>query len=228
MKNKLNRLLDPDISKKEQDGIFEEILKKKLDEDLKAKWQIKLLQEYGITRNKTNDKKKFFSSKYFKILLATAACISLIIVTQLFNTAASDPQTLAQQYLYEQEILHPGVSKGFSDENQTRTLAILTFNNKNYLQSIQYFQNLETQTEEDIYYHGLALLLNNQYAEAIMKFKTMNTNSNRYRQELNWYQAIAYLLDGQHNNAKIQLKQIGNTDWNYKNAQQLLKELNEK
>ncbi|WP_299438507.1 hypothetical protein [uncultured Aquimarina sp.] len=228
MKDKLNKFLDPDISKEEQDEIFGEILKKKLDEDLKAKWQIKLLQEYGITRNKTNDKKKFSSSKYLKIFLAAAACISLIIVTQLFNTASSDPQTMAQQYLYEHEILHPGASKGFSDENQTRTLAILTFNNKNYLQSVRYFQNLETHTEEDVYYHGLALLLNNQYPEAIDKFKAVSINTDRYQQELNWYQSIAYLLDGQSNNAKIQLKQISNTDWNYKNAQRLLKELNEK
>ncbi|MBW1299061.1 hypothetical protein [Aquimarina litoralis] len=227
MENKLNKFLDPNTPKKELDVVFGEILKKKLDEDLRAQWAVKLSQEYGITRSKTNGKGKFFSSGYLKIFLAAAACISIIISLQLLDKTNTDSQILAQQYLSQQEILHPGTSKGASDENQTRILAILTFNNKDYAQSIQYFQNMKTQKEEDTYYHGLALLLDKKYIEAIEKFRMVRAISDRYGQELNWYQSIAYILDEQNDNALTQLKRINSTDWNYKNAQQLLKELNE-
>ncbi len=228
MKDKLKKLLDPDISKKEEDQIFEEVLKKKLDEDLKMKWQGMLNSDHGIVRNETSTKKKVSSSNYIKIFLAAAACISLLIALQVFYTAPSDPYTMAQQYLNKQEILHPGASKGIVDEDENRTLAIQAFNNKDYEQSTKYYQNLEAANEEDMYYHGLALLLNNRYSEAIRKFEENGIKSDRFKQEIHWYRSLAYLLNKQNEKAETLLKQIGSNEWNYQQAQQLLKQLDEK
>ncbi len=228
MKDKLNRLLDPNISKKEEDQIFEEVLKRKHDQDLRTKWQKMLTSEHGITRNNTDLSKKKETSKYIKIFLAAAACIALIVTLQLFNTTESDPYVLAQQYLSDQEILHPGASKGIADEDQNRILAIQAFNTKEYSQSIEYFQNIRTETTEDKYYHGLALLLNNRYTEAIQLFEMINSDEGQFKQEINWYQSLAYLLNKQNEEAGALLKQIKNSDWNHEQAQDLLKMIHEK
>ncbi|MBQ4819296.1 hypothetical protein [Aquimarina sp. MMG016] len=224
MKEKLNKLSDPNISKQEEDQILEQVLKKQFDNDLRNKWKEKLDHEFGIKRNKNG----FTNKKYLKIFIATAASIALIIGLQLFNTTPSDPYVLAQQYLNDQEIIHPGATKGISDENENRVLAIQMFNSKDYEQAASYFLNLEAPTEEDTYYYGLALLLNNQYNKAIVKFEENRTNSSKYIQELNWYQSIAYLLNKQPNKASSLLKQINNTDWNYEQAQLLLERINSK
>ncbi len=224
MKDKLNKLLDPSISKKEEDLIFEEIMKKKHDQDLKTKWREILSTKYGINKESIILKKKNSTSKIIKIFLATAACISLIVAFQFFYNTPPTPYTIAQHYINNQEILHPGASKGITEENQNRILAIHAFNNKNYRQSIKYFQNLNEANDEDVYYYGLALLLNNQYPEAIQKFES-NNNDNRFREEINWYQSLAYILDKQNAKAKIVLEQINKTDWNYTQAQELLQKL---
>lgn len=225
MINRLKRLLNPDISEKEQDAILGEVIKEKLDEDLKGKWQTILDRDYGIPSSKTIEGKKALSSRNLKILLAAAACIGLIITIQFFDTTPTDARMLAQNYLSEQEILHPGASKGPVDEDRTRTLAIRSFNSKNYGKAAQYFQNLETANEEDRYYYGLALLLKNKYPEAIRQFEQSRAAGNRFGEELNWYQSLAHLLNKQNEEAKIRLLQIGNTDWHYQQAQQLLERL---
>ncbi len=222
MKEKLNRLSDPNISKQEEDQILEEVLKKQFDGELKTKWKEKLENEFGIKRSTNGFKNK----KYLKIFIAAAASIALFITLQLFNTTSSDPYVLAQQLLNEQEIIHPGATKGISDENQNRILAIHMFNSKDYIKSTIYFNNLTNPTEEDSYYHGLALLLSNQYTKAILKFEENRTTGDKYLQELTWYQAIAYLLNKQPGKSNTLLRQITNTEWNYKKAQQLLKKIN--
>ncbi|TSE10229.1 tetratricopeptide repeat protein [Aquimarina algiphila] len=227
MKDKLNKLLDPDISREEEDQIFEDILKQKNDNDLRVKWKKILANDYDIQRSKNGKRKTTSSSKYIKIFLAAAACISLIVTLQLLSTPSIDSNAMAQQYLDKQEILHPGASKGSIEEDQNRILAIQAFNSKKYQQSVKHFQNLRIANEEDQYYYGLALLLNQQYTEAIQKFEENNLNNNRFKQELNWYQSLAYILNKQNEKAKIQLKKIRNTDWKYKDAQQFLKKLNE-
>ncbi|GAA4271566.1 hypothetical protein U6A24_13350 [Aquimarina gracilis] len=220
MKEKINKLLDPNISSKEEDQIFEEILKRKHDSDLRNKWQETLSQEYGINKNISSIKKNN-SSKYFKIFLAAAACIALILTIQLTNNSLDKNTTkIAQSYLSTQEILHPGASKGIAEENQSRILAIQAFNNKEYRQSIIHFETLSEVTEEDQYYHAMALLLNNNYQEAIQKFE--ETNKDRFRQEINWYQSLAYLLNEQNEKAQHLLKQINTSDWNYTLSQELL------
>ncbi|GAA4278633.1 tetratricopeptide repeat protein [Aquimarina mytili] len=226
MKNKLKRLLDPNISKEEEDQIFEEVLKRKHDEDLRTKWQKMLSNDYGITRNSINLKRKKDTSKYIKVVLAAAACIALIVTLQLFTSVESDPYVIAQQYLNDQEILHPGASKGITDENHNRILAIQAFNTKQYSLSIKYFQSIKAETKEDKYYHGLAFLLNDQYIEAIQLFEMINSNKGPFRQEINWYQSLAYVLNKENTKAGILLKRIKNSDWNHIKAQELLKNIN--
>ncbi|MEW7292141.1 tetratricopeptide repeat protein [Aquimarina sp. 2304DJ70-9] len=228
MKDKLKRLLDPNISKEEEDQIFEEVLKRKHDEDLRTKWQEMLYNDHGITRSSANLKNKKQTSKYIKIFLAAAACIALIVTVQLFNTTETDPYMLAQQYLDDQEVLHPGASKGLADEDENRILAIQAFNTKEYSQSIRYFQNIKIPTKEDKYYYGLALLLNNNYTEAVQLFEMINDNDGQFRQEINWYQSLAYLLNKQNIKGEALLKQINNSDWNHQQAQDLIEMINEK
>lgn len=224
--NKLKKLLNPGIPEKEQDSILEEVIKEKLDNDLKGKWQTILERDYGIAPNEVM-RKKATSIRNLKIVLATAASIILLIAIQFFSTTSPDLQEMAQQYLSDQEILHPGTSKGSVTENETRISAIQSFNSKDYAKASKYYQNLEEPNEEDLYYHGLALLLKNKYPEAIKQFEQSRAIGNRFGQELNWYQSLAYLLDNQNKEAKILLTQIGKTDWNHQQAQQLLKQLDD-
>ncbi len=225
MRDKLNKLLDPNISKKEEDQILEDVIKMKHDEALKTKWRGVLSNKYDITRNENNSNKTIKFSNTLKIILATAACISILLTIQFFG-ASSNPSDLAQQYLNEQEILHPGASKGFEKRDENRTLAIQAFNNGDYDKSSKYFQSIETINDEDLYYEGLAFLLNSKYTQAIQKLETIESNE-RFKQELNWYLSLAYILDKQNEKAEKQLKQISSTDWNYLHAQELLKTLNE-
>ncbi len=225
MKEKINKLLDPNISKKEEHEIFEEILKRKHDDDLKQKWQETLSTEYGIHKNSNTTNRKR-SSKYIKIFLAAAACIAVILTLQRSNAGSNSSSELAQRYLNDQEILHPGASKGLAEENLNRTLAIQAFNSQKYQKSIEYFESLVETSEEDKYYNALAFLLNKEYQEAIQKFE--ETNKDSFRQEVNWYQSLAYLLNNQEENAAELLQQINKTDWNYAKSQKLLKTIHRK
>ena len=224
MTNKLHKLLDPNISKKEEDQIFEELLKEKFDQDLKTQWKNTLQDEYGITRNQFKIKRS--SSKYIRILLATAACISLIVLIQfLTNTSSISAYELAQEYIENQEILHPGASKGMVEGIENKSLAIEAFNTQQYSVAAGYFDKIQIPTEEDNYYHGLALLLDKRYKKAINMFQKGSKESERYKQEINWYLSIAYLLNKENEKAKTQLEYIQSSDWNYQQAQELLKQL---
>lgn len=226
MKNRLQKLLDPDLSKQEEDKILEELIKTQHDNELKTRWEKKLSEEYGIDRDTIQLKKnKSSASKYIRLFIAAAACIALIVTVQLLNTDTAND--LAQQYVTQQEILHPGASKGVINEDQNRTLAIQEFNNKNYRQSILYFESLHEVNEEDRYYHGLALLLSDQYRESIQKFEAISDRK-QFRQEINWYQSLAYILNKQENKAQKLLQQIGTNDWNHKKAKKILEVLDKK
>lgn len=225
MKKYINKLLDPNISKKEEDQIFEELLKKKYDNELRTKWQEKLTKDHGISREHSSLHRKTSSGKYLKLILAAAASIALIVTLQLFNVTSNNVSELAQQYLDDQEILHPGASKGTAEESNDRTLAIQAFNQKEYNRSILLFSTLSKASDEDRYYLGLSYLLNKQYKEAIQEFETTKIKSNRFSQEINWYLSLTYLLNQQNNKAKKVLKSIKTNDWKYTKAVELLKKL---
>ncbi|TPN83007.1 tetratricopeptide repeat protein [Aquimarina algicola] len=227
MKDNINNLLDPNISPEEEDKILEQFLAKKLDNDLKVRWQEMLREEHDIATHEPEPQKKSKSSTYIKMFLAAAACITLIVTLQVLYNAPVAPNTLAQNYLEEQEILHPGVSKGTITEDKTRVTAIQEFNAKKYVTAATYFQKLESPNEEDLYYHGLSLLLSKDYRGAIAQFNNSIKTNPKYEQEIRWYQSLAYVLSKKTKKAKQQLQQIKPTDWNYKKAQELLKEMNE-
>ncbi|SHI80643.1 tetratricopeptide repeat protein [Aquimarina spongiae] len=224
MNDKIHQLLGPNLSKDEEDKILGQILKEKHDADLKVKWKTKLENEYGITRNKHISKNKNRNT-FIKILLATAACIAVVVTIQLAGSSAVDVSLIAQNYLDEQEILHPGTSKGVSKEEVFRTLAIQSFNQKEYKQSSGYYQSLTNPDQEDLYYHGLALLLSKDYENALQKFEENKQTGDKYAQEINWYQSLTFLLLKQIDAAEDQLEQINPDDWNYEKAQKLLEQL---
>lgn len=224
MTYRLNKLRDSSTSKKEWDSIFEGLLKEKNDEDLKYRWSTLLDFHHDIQRNKEEKETGIFHFQNLKILLV-AACISLLIAIPFFSNSAEDPQTMALQYLNDQEILHPGISKGTATENKTRILAIQSFNSKNYETAIGYYQNLETINTEDKYYYGLALLKNEKYIEALQQFESSAADSDRFQQELNWYQSLAYLLAGDSEKAEEVLQRIRPDEWNYEKAHSLLENI---
>ncbi|AXT59647.1 hypothetical protein D1816_04510 [Aquimarina sp. AD10] len=226
MRNKIKKLRDPNISKNEEDQILDEFIKNEYDQILKNKWKNVLNKEYKVTRKRSSLKKKLITLHPIKIIVASAACISLVILLQLFNFSSLNSYELAQHYLTTQEILHPGAPKGTFDESQDRILAIQAFNNKNYELSHSYYQKIESLTAEDLYYHGLALLLNDQYQEAIRKFEEQTKKHNSFKQEINWYLSLAYILNRENEKATSLLKQINTSDWNHQEAQKLLSQLN--
>ncbi len=225
MSNRLIKLTDPKISKEEEDRILTEVITAKMNQDLRRKWEHMLEEEYKVTREGRSKVRRLFSSRNTKLLLAIAACIALVIAIPFMNISTTTSQELAQQYLAEQEVLHPGISKGTAAEDEMRVRAIQSFNNQAYGQAAQQFGQLEASNEEDHYYHGLALLLSNRYPEAIEQFEQSEAMNDRFLQELHWYQALAYLLDGNDQQAAEVLTHIQSGDWNYEKAQSLLEKI---
>ncbi|MBQ0735566.1 tetratricopeptide repeat protein [Aquimarina celericrescens] len=225
MKNKLEKLVSGTLSETEEDSLLQEIIRKKQDRALRNRWEQELENKHGIKKVEDYGVRVISYKKYVSAFVTVAACFAIFFGIRFFNQE-STAETLAINYLHDQEILHAGSYKGAAKEDTFRFEAMKAFNSNEYEESIINYNKLDHKTEEDTYYLSLAYLLGGQYNEAALNFEKLSVYSKDYEQEINWYLALSYLLNGQNDKAKLRLRKINDNEWNYNKALKLLNSLN--
>ncbi len=215
---------DQDNSEYGRDAQLKKVLREVMHKDQKREWGLILKDEYGIVRA---NKSKSIKSRYrimYKFA-AAAAIISILVITGLsIYSNNKTPKSYALSYLESSQVLHPGVLKGISPEDQgQRLLAIKSFDEKLYEEAIQHFRSIESTNIEDEYYLSLALLYDGHYKESINSFQSIATKSDIYTQEINWFLSLALVLNNEHKEAITHLSMIKPNDWKYTETQHLIR-----
>lgn len=216
-------MLDSNLSREEDDQMVEKLIRAKFDAELKGSWEKKLKDEFDISKSarvvNINRRRK----RLVFIIGAAAGFLLLFVSFFLLQPSSPDASSLASAYLEEVEELHPGSMKGVAENQENRERAIEAFNQKNYVAAAEYFSSIDGQTDEDLYYNALAYLFSDNLKEAISKFEAAKEKDTTYQQEINWYLAIALLLNDQQQQAKALLSEIPPSGWNYDKARKFLK-----
>ena len=219
--NKIEEFLSDTTDMEKMDDILKMWITRTKDEELSEELSQTLDNRYGVKRKP----KKGDVLRYLRPILAIAASLALLITLYTINQNDVSADTLATQYLDSQTIQHPGSFKGVANSNSNRIIGIMAFNEGDFKKAAMQFEEIVLPNEEDLHYLGLAHLKNGQYQKAIVNLKKGAVKTSRYREEANWFLSLAYLLNGQDANAKYWLEQIGNNDWQFDKAQELLEKL---
>ena len=223
---KLYKILEPDFTPEEVDKILAEAISAKFDADLRADWGEKLKRQYSLSEDPKIIPIGQRRQSRLHIMGIAAGFILMIFSLFLLRPSSSNMEGVASSYLEQVVVYHPGSMKGAGDNQKNWSRAVEAFNNNNYADAAKYFSMIENPTEEDLFYSGVASLLTKNPQEAIAKFETIRGKDSIYQEATNWYLSIAFLLEGQQKKAKVLLSKIQPSEWNYNQAQELMKKIN--
>ncbi|MFB6341678.1 tol-pal system YbgF family protein [Saccharicrinis sp. FJH62] len=160
-----------------------------------------------IERNQKNGrtKKLFLFSRAFAV--AASVIILLVLLVYLFMRPDRNQRLYAGFYQPD-----PGLVTAMSSSSDYEfDRAMVDFKIGNYKAAIKRWEPLlESRPESDTlnYFIGSAYLAENDAASAIPKFKKVAQNpKSDFRNDANWYLALAYLLNDENDKAKEILKQ---------------------
>ncbi len=165
-------------------------------------------------------------------LLAIAAILVLVVGAYFVLNNQDDPQRLYAKHFtpYTNTLTVRGVEDTTAIANAEKT-AMQQYENQAFDQAAATFDQLTRLNPADqntyLFYAGVARLANQQPKEAIQHLQTVAGTDNPYREQAQWYIALAYLKDNDIDQAKNSLDKIANQSVHdrKKDAQQLLKAL---
>lgn len=219
LKEQVHRFLTTDLTEQETDEMMENLVTHELDADLRKKWQNILENEYKVSRDQKPQRGHI---RFLTYTLAAAASIALLLTIFFISKDSEDPQSLAMVYVNDQEIIHPGTSKGTVQADQNRIAAIGAFNAGDYAEAAGYFGRIASPTVEDLYFLGISNLKQQRYDEAVTALEKSRAESVQFAREINWFLALAHILNAQDDKAIRPLRAISAEEWKYDQAQELL------
>ncbi len=212
-------------SDQEKDGVIGEGINQVLDMDLRDRWHTLLMNEND--QNPIEDR----STKNRRLLLwrglAIAATIAILIMAGRFLFVSPDLAQQAHDFLQESMISHPGVTKGLGEEQVVqRSEAIASYAKGNFQLAANQFARLDSKSTEDLFFQAVANLYAENYQIAINQFNDIRKdNTTLFREEINWYRALALLVEGREEEATIVLESIKATEWHGQEAAKILSQL---
>ena len=212
-------------SEKENDQYLKQSLNQVFNKDLKDRFTQKLADEHGVTRSE-NTPRGNSKMIWFRVI-GVAASIALLLFAGKLLINNSNPDQQAYDLLHEQYIAHPGITKGIGDlEIRQRNIAIASFTNHEFAQAAEQFSNIVQKTEEDLFYEAVSNLYAGNFLLSSSQLQTLKEGtSTRFDQEINWFLGLALLLDNQKQNGVNVLSAIGENDWRFKEAQDILENI---
>ncbi|MEM7373850.1 MAG: tetratricopeptide repeat protein [Bacteroidota bacterium] len=165
-----------------------------------------------------------------RILLSVAAVIALLLVIagihQLFFSTPSSEQLFASYFE-----LPPGegVRDAASDTEQVWLTAMDHYYQEDYAASIPLLSQLSTEAPFEArayFYLGICYLMLEQYPQAQQALQSVPSES-VFQPDVEWYESLTYLREGNHIVAKEMLQTISQSDRHIhqQNAKQLLEAL---
>ena len=245
--NLIEKYLDQKMTENERIE-FEQIMKN--DSELKA--EVALHQEVGETlkgdkihqlrdvlketdRNWGAEKKEqkgVARTINFRRIIAIAATVLLLVMTYQFffsgGGSMSNEQLFADNFQpYQMLLSQRGISEGEKDlvlEN-----AVLAYSKGNYQSAASSFQQLSQNDPNDIsfqFYLAVAQLGAKENDASISLFQNIiSTEGHPFKEQSQWYLALAFLQNNNMESAKKSLDEIQSGQFKYKEAQQILKQL---
>ena len=235
----------------EQDGFFDNGIKKELIQGLQLEGEKELIQKIQrIDKNLEQD--GFFETKHpksktsFIRLFAAAASIVFILSFAWYYSNNSSPN-YQQEYAAAFEQYDNALSKavqmelseqGFGGNPNQAVLeevlvAMEAYDNKDYTLAVSLLQKCSEKEASSNYkdkielYLALSYLESNREEKAIAKFQHLASKENNMQSIVNWYLALAYVKTEKIEKAKVLLNQLKKTGINsyQKKAETLLLKL---
>lgn len=208
-----------------QDEYLAALMKKQFDQELKEKWAKQLKTDYGGSAPTPEIKQKTLIRKLLPFVGSIAACLFLFFVYQ--NSVQSEMLNPETAFLEEfnNPIIHPGITKGLTEDNQARQTGIAQFNKQNFKDAALSFSQIEVENTEDQFYQAMSFFYLKKSERAIPIFEQLLTKDSNFNEEINWFLSLAYVNKGDSASAKKKLLGIQETEWKFKEARQLLESL---
>lgn len=217
--NNLSVLLNEAPNFESKDAILKNAFEVISDRNFKNELEAELQEKYNIIK-KTETRKSIFTLN--KLWFSAAAAIILVLVSVYFinlNLSNVDVNQLAM----ETKMRHPGISKGISDNSDNLHNAISAFNKEDWQKAISGFE-LESSTDiESQFFLGLSYFYNKQYQKSSEILSKPILENSLYKEEVNWFLGLSFYLSNDRSKAKGILSRIKAGEWQYDNAQKLLK-----
>ena len=212
-------------SEEDREDALKKAVRAQLDKEFRSELEADLNKEHGITRSHPPTKARVLPFSIKALSIAASFIILIGAALWLIPFNSSSVEMLANKYIQE-PFLHPGMTKGASDANDNRRLAIESFNAQNYASAIKFYQMLgENQSTEDKFYLGLSLLKTSQSDKSCSIFQGLSDQNSGYQEEVRWYLSLCLLLSNRSEDAKAVLDSFQSGDWKYSEAQRLLRKL---
>jgi len=226
----LKKYLDNQMSEKETEAFTEKLIRSKFENEKKERWKKKLEEEYGISRDIGTGGKVRLIGMVLKIAAGAALLILALVFYPKLNKSAY--LQLAEQYLAEEKFENNILRKGADELILLRQSAVMAYNSADFKQAVGYYQKIEESgqaTTGDLFYHSLCWLYRNKSSEALPKLKAASVLSDQeageFRQEINWFLALALIKQSKPEQAKALLENIKEGEWNYAKARLLLEKM---
>lgn len=212
---------DAAITSEEKELVVKKALRQVIHVDQRKEWERILADRYGVEKK---EKKEVNSTRLYwlKAVSVAASLAALIFIGNQYLNQSQTIQVLAQEYLVAVPVHHPGLIKGMSQhDEQNRQIAISLFDSQKYAGAIDKFNEITDQSYQDQFYLGLSYMYFGEMESAIPLFVELENKTSQYREEINWFLSLAYILNEDQKNAKKQLKKIKSGDWNYQKSKTL-------
>lgn len=210
-----------EASPEEQDNAAGQAIRHLLDVQYRKQLTQKLEKEYGISA-KANKSSRITPLRLRRALLIAASVILIVGAYFIFTGDTQSPQQYAMNLVADQQIAHPGNTKGDTYNIENRLLAIEAYQSKDYPKAATYFSNLSSPTSEDQYFLGLSYLYDKRYTNAALVFQQLTDDKADLEQEARYFLGLSHLLANDAPAATKALNKIKSNDWKYDEAQKLL------
>lgn len=225
---------------KDADDLTRKVIRQSVESEQWLRWQEKLSKQYNINRNenpKTLLPKAQPINRWF-LGIAAGVAILIISIVALKTSPPANVNQLASEYLAANQFPHPleHRSKGSEEAlSQLRNQAASAYIKRDYPSAIALGEKIVQQspqvTTDDYFFLGLSYLYDNtdnRAVEYLRKAQLASQNSNRFKQEIDWYLALALIKDHQYEAAQSALDHIiENNQWRTKEAKALRKAIDQ-
>ena len=137
---------------------------------------------------------------------------------------------MADNFLQEDFFQNQDISKGELNIAQLKLDAASAYNRKDFTTSIDRYEELLSSGQAEsqhIFFLGLSYLYGKNYPKAIEMLTLFleNKDTLNFKQEAQWFLALAYLKNEEPDKARTFLKMVKEGHWNTEKATQLLEAL---
>jgi len=225
MKN-LQKLIDPNIDRKELDQYMSQIIKDKLDADLKEKYKQKLAKEYRVEKTQNaSSKLKIWGLISFLLLLSAYFIFKTLNKAKALDS--SDYNMIALNYdkdhPFEANVL---TRNGSADLNEMRADAYSEFEKENYKEASQGLSALLKRSKEDHFLLAYANFKMGNFEEAYEGFSVVLAldEDSSYLAEAKLYKILSLFADGRIDAAHKEMKELDAGSWEAQKLKEIFKE----